>query len=187
MLSEHTGGARWGDNLWTSHASSWPFAHLVVCDDRLILNTMEGGFEFPRGRVTSLTCKSGCFSRMLNLDFGALRIEHAVPGYPSFFQFKTFNVPSLCEALRSAGFATTTDDSPPQMFATIKHSISRLRRFLIAGSVVFLFTLFVEGPWQLYPHPFFTPLDDLPRRLPLAVAVGVTVGLIYAAILKRKL
>jgi hypothetical protein len=108
VLSEHTGGAHWGDGPWTAHASTWPLAHLHICDDRLILTTTEGAFEFPRERVTRLAYKGGWLARALKLGFGALRIEHAVPDYPSFFLFKSFDISALCDALRAADFAVTT-------------------------------------------------------------------------------
>jgi len=62
----------------------------------------------------------------------------------------------------------------------MKNARSRLTDFLIFGGAVFLLTLFVNGPSRLYPHPFFTPLDDIPRRLPFSLGVGVIVGLIYS-------
>jgi hypothetical protein len=67
----------------------------------------------------------------------------------------------------------------------MKNEPSRLRGFLIFGGFVFLLTLFVEGSSRLYTHPFFTPMDDIPRRLPFSIVAGVVVGLIYAFTLKK--
>jgi hypothetical protein len=68
----------------------------------------------------------------------------------------------------------------------MKAESGRLRGFLILGAFIFLFILLVEGPSGLYPHPFFTPLEDMPRRLPLSIAAGLIGGLIYALSLKKK-
>jgi hypothetical protein len=62
----------------------------------------------------------------------------------------------------------------------------KIRGFFLFGGFVFLLTLFVEGRSRLYPHPFFTPLDDIPRRLPFSIVAGVICGLIYAIFLKKK-
>jgi hypothetical protein len=108
-LSEHTGGARWGGDKWTAQYASWPFAHLHVCDDRLILTTPDGAFDFPRDSVTRLVCNAGgWFSRFVNLPFGGLQIEHAVDDYPSFILFSSFDIGSVCEQLKTAGFNVST-------------------------------------------------------------------------------
>ncbi len=78
-LSEHTGGVRWGDSFWLASYASWPFAHLLICDDRLILTYPEGAYDFPRASVVRLSRRDGWVSRALRLGWGGLRIEHASP------------------------------------------------------------------------------------------------------------
>ena len=116
-LSIHTGGAWCGDGRWTSSVSTWPFAHLYVCDDRLILTTGAGAFEFPRERLIRLTRKDNWLARLLKLDFGAMRIEHAVADYPSYVLFQSFSMLSVCDALGVAGFIvndlTSRSSEPP--------------------------------------------------------------------------
>jgi hypothetical protein len=67
----------------------------------------------------------------------------------------------------------------------MKNGPSRIRGFFLFGGFVFLLQLFVEGPSRLYTHPFFTPMDDISRRLPSSLVAGVIVGLIYAVTLKK--
>ena len=107
-LSEHTGGIRWGDGPWTAQRATWPFAHLNICDDRLILTMPDGGFEFPRTTVTQLVWKGSWLGRFLKLPWGALRIEHDVPDYPAFILFYSFNITAVCDNLRGAEFLVTT-------------------------------------------------------------------------------
>lgn len=108
-LSEHTGGIHWGDGpWWLSHCATWPFSHLYICDDRLIVTMPEGAYEFPRASVVRLSRRESWLSRALRLGTGALQIEHAVPEYPSFVLFSTFDIRSLCERLSAAGFPVKT-------------------------------------------------------------------------------
>ena len=103
-LSELTGRARWGSDKWTAQAATWPLAHLHICDDGVILTTPDGAFEFPCGSITQLVCKDSWLSRLLNLPLGVLRIEHSVRDYPSFTLFWSFNITSVRDQLRTAGF-----------------------------------------------------------------------------------
>jgi len=68
----------------------------------------------------------------------------------------------------------------------MKGEPGRIRGFFLFGGFVFLLTFFVEGRSRLYPHPFFTPLDDAQGRLPFSMVAGVICGLIYAILLKKK-
>ena len=97
-----------GGSFWTASVWSWPFAHFLVCDDRLILTTPEGTFDFPRERVVRLRYRPGWFARALKLGFGGLQIEHSVADYPPFIFFGSFNISSVCNALRDASFAIAT-------------------------------------------------------------------------------
>lgn len=107
-LSEHAGGIRWGDSFWLASCATWPFAHLYICDDRLILTMPEGAYEFPRASVVCISRRSGWLSRALRLGSGSLQIEHAVPDYPPFVLFSTFDISSLCDRLAAAGFPVKT-------------------------------------------------------------------------------
>ncbi len=107
-LSEHTGGVRWGDSFWLASYASWPFAHLLICDDRLILTYPEGAYDFPRASVVRLSRRDGWVSRALRLGWGGLRIEHAVSDYPPFVLFSTLDIRSLCERLPAAGYPVKT-------------------------------------------------------------------------------
>src|SRR5436190_3468595 len=107
-LAEHTGGVRWGDSFWLSHVASWPFSHLLVCDDRLIVTTPEGAYDFPRSSVRRLGRRQSWPWRALRLVGGSLRIEHTVSDYPSYFLFSTRDINSLCDRLASAGYSVQT-------------------------------------------------------------------------------
>jgi hypothetical protein len=100
-ISEHTGGVRWGDSFWLASCATWPFAHLLICDDRLLLTYPEGAYDFPRDQITQLTTRRGLFSR-------GLRIEHRVAEYPPYITFWTFAFQTLYDALTGAGFPVKT-------------------------------------------------------------------------------
>ena len=104
-ISEHAGGIRWGDSFWLASYASWPFAHLLICDDHLLLTYPEGAYDFPRASVVRLSCRSGRLSRALKLGWGSLRIEHAVSDYPPYVRFWTFDISSLCDNLSAAGYS----------------------------------------------------------------------------------
>jgi hypothetical protein len=107
-ISEHTGGIRWGDSFWLASCATWPFAHLLVCDDRLLLTYPEGAYDFPRASVVRLSSRCGRLSRALKLSWGSMRIEHAVSAYPQYVLFLTFDINSLCDNLSAAGYPVQT-------------------------------------------------------------------------------
>jgi hypothetical protein len=105
-LNEFSGGARWGDIGWLPSYSTWPLAHLLVCDDRLLLTTPLGAYDFPRARIRCLSVRSDWLSRLMRM--GVLQIEHEIREYPSFIAFSTGDIKSLRDTLSAAGFTVET-------------------------------------------------------------------------------
>ena len=107
-LAEYTGGVRWDDSFWSAHLFSGQFSHLLVCDDRLIVTTPVGAYDFPRSSVRRLVRRQSWPWRALRLPGGSLRIEHSVRDYPSYFLFSTWDINPLCDRLVSAGYSVQT-------------------------------------------------------------------------------
>jgi hypothetical protein len=64
-----------------------PMALLLATPDELYLRSTRGNYRLPRAVVTKLG--RGAFYPWF---FGAVRIYHAVPGYPRSLQFKPLRI-----------------------------------------------------------------------------------------------
>ncbi|HEY1543114.1 MAG TPA: hypothetical protein VGG01_11950 [Xanthobacteraceae bacterium] len=85
------GGARIG-----RFNASWPFARLSADRDGIALRCLFFKFTFPRDTITRLGRYRGFIST-------GLQVEHAVPRYPGFMLFWTFDFDRLKRELEALG------------------------------------------------------------------------------------
>lgn len=76
--------------------ATWPFAWLTATPEMISLRC-GFKFTFPKDSIRRLRWHRGIMS-------SGLRIEHAVPRYPTFFVFWTFDFPALKRELEALGY-----------------------------------------------------------------------------------
>lgn len=99
-----TGLPSWKGHMADDVGSTYgpdPLAALTVTPDGLVLIGNRGTFRIPRDRIVRLG--RGDFYPWF---FGAVRIHHAVPGYPGSLQFKPLGLKprEVLAKLRELGY-----------------------------------------------------------------------------------
>lgn len=93
---------RGGIRIGKDFNASWPFAHLTITPQQMLLSCFNHRYSFPRESIQRLSRHHGWFSV-------GLRIEHSVPTYPGFLVFWTFKFAALKGQLQELGYAVDDD------------------------------------------------------------------------------